>query len=184
MTDDSTLDLFVELSSALTGYDLESSPWALDVAETYLAYAEQKASQEAVAQVLETYAACVHEAGDDARALEGLIGQRLMTGFTEVSNLARSILWLWYLSAWYDRPEIGPWPDIYPERQGDIVPGIAYTRGLAFQAGQSHPPGYTETRYGSWGGPPPPDPGPFYPPAGTGKGAPVRELEGRLDAVD
>lgn len=163
MSDDSTLDLFVELSSALTGYDLKHSPSALDMAATYLKVAVAKKSKPAVDAVLKTYESCVLEANGDRQLLDQLIGQRLMTGLDDVPSLARSILWLWYLSAWYDRPEINTWPDIYP-KGGGIVPGIAYTRGLAFQVGQSHPPGYTETRYGSWGSPPPPDPGPFYPP--------------------
>jgi hypothetical protein len=167
-SDKSTLDLFVELSSALTGYDLKASPSALDMAVTYLDFTVAKKGQPAVAAVLKTFQSCVREANGDGRRLNQLIGQRLMTGFDVVPNLARSILWLWYLSAWYERPKINAWPDIYPDGgkivQGKIVPGIAYSRGLAFQAGQTHPPGYTETRYGSWSSPPPPDPGPFYPP--------------------
>lgn len=163
MSDNGTLDLFVELSSVLTGYDLKSSPTAMDMAETYLNVAVTKKGAGAVGAVLKTYQSCVRDANGNGQRLDQLIGQRLMTGSGDVPSLARSILWLWYLSAWYDRPQIGTWPHIYPEG-GAIVPGTAYTRGLAFQAGQSHPPGYTETHYGSWSSPPPPDPGPFYPP--------------------
>jgi hypothetical protein len=166
MTADDTLNLFVELSSALTGYDLKSSPWAMDVAATYLQYAEGRKGADLMRQLLQTYGSCVSDAAGDATACQRLIGERLMNGDDPIPALARSILWLWYLSAWYDRPVIGQWPDIYPAG-GEVVPGVAYSRGLAFQVGQAHPPGYTETRYGSWGSVPPPDPGPFYPPAAS-----------------
>ncbi len=168
MTDDGTFDLFIELSSALTGYDLRHDPWAMDVAETYLEKVLTEKGADALKQVLDTYSGCVTEGAGDQDRLKGLMSARLMTGSGTVPDLARSILWLWYLSAWYDKPEIKPWPDIYPPKGGEIVPGQAYTRGLAFKVGQSHPPAYSEGRYGEWGEPPPPDSGPFYPPTDPG----------------
>ena len=137
MTDDGTFDLFIELSSALTGYDLRHDPWAMDVAETYLEKVLTEKGADALKQVLDTYSGCVTEGAGDQDRLKGLMSARLMTGSGTVPDLARSILWLWYLSAWYDKPEIKPWPDIYPPKGGEIVPGQAYTRGLAFK--ESHP---------------------------------------------
>lgn len=169
MTDNGTLQLFVELSSALTGYDLRNDPWAMDVAQVYLDKVLAMKDETALQAVLDTYSGCLKEAGGETDKLKSLMGERLM-GSGAIPDLARSILWLWYLSAWYDKPQINAWPAIYPtkEGEGEIVPGVAYTRGLAFQVGQSHPPGYSESRYGLWGAPPPSDPGPFYPPSPPG----------------
>ncbi len=169
---DAEFDLFIELSSALTGYDLKNDPWQMDAAEAYEKVILEKKGEAALRAVLDAYAACKADAAGDAGRLNALVGQRLMAGDGSIPALCRTILWLWYLSAWYDQPVIGAWPNIYPpgDGQGDIVPGLAYSRGLAFQVGQSHPPGYTETRYGSWGAPPPPDPGPFYPPSSPAPG--------------
>jgi hypothetical protein len=167
MTDNDTMELFLALSSVLTGFDLLADPWQQDVAEDYLRSFEDNAPKGGPEQILGAFATCRRDATGgggavDAGELKGLVATRIMAGEPPLPALAQSIIWLWYLSAWYYEPEIGAWPEIYAENptpsrlpQGSIVKGQAYTRGLGFVVGQAHPPGYTQTVYGSWSSPPP-----------------------------
>jgi hypothetical protein len=167
MTDDDTTALFLALSSVLTGFDLLHNPWQQDVAQDYLQTFEDNAPEGGPALLYGAFTACRQGATDDGGAVDAgkmrdLVAGRIMAGDPPLPSLAHSIIWLWYLSAWYYQPEINSWPEIYPMNptpsklaQGSIVKGQAYTRGLSFEVGQAHPPGYTETVYGSWSSPPP-----------------------------
>lgn len=159
MSEGSTLDLFVSLSSALTGYDIASMPLQMDVAQAYMDKVE-KTSPDGLKKLLAAFQECAPP-GADADAVHDAVAKQIMgSSDIELPALARRIIRLWYLSTWYtDEPPVyGPWPSVYPD--GEVFGMESYIRGLAFKAAQAHPPGYSEGRYGDWTPAPRPDSGP------------------------
>lgn len=67
--------------------------------------------------------------------------------------LARSIVLMWYLGAWYDPADLrkastAANPDFVPHK---IISAKAYTKGWVWQVAQAHPMGFSEMQFGYWG---------------------------------
>jgi hypothetical protein len=70
--------------------------------------------------------------------------------------LARSIVLMWYLGAWYDpndlrRASTVEKPIVSPRT---IISAKAYTQGWVWKIAQAHPMGFSEMQFGYWGQPP------------------------------
>ena len=70
--------------------------------------------------------------------------------------LARSIVLMWYLGAWYEPDHLkalaeSPKPPIFK-----VVSSRAYTQAWALRVAQAHPMGFSEMQFGYWARPPSP----------------------------
>jgi hypothetical protein len=78
-------------------------------------------------------------AGDDATLTQSEI---------EAKYLARSIVLMWYLGAWYD-PDKLRMPDASP-LDFKVISPKAYTQAWALRVAQAHPMGFSEMQFGYW----------------------------------
>jgi len=147
------LDDFVGLSAALTGIDGDQLRPALDTYGTAQAYLDLTRRNEGA--TLQALLAAY-------RSAQGKLPPQVATVILEQSGdavacLARSVMLLWYLAAWYDPAKLpalrsGP-PAFVPFT---IVSGNAYTQSWVWSVGQTHPMGYSEWAFGYWHKDPPP----------------------------
>jgi hypothetical protein len=73
----------------------------------------------------------------------------------DTKYLARSIVLMWYLGAWYDPDHLralgGANP---PPIKFKVISSKAYTQGWALRVAQAHPMGFSEMQFGYWSRPP------------------------------
>jgi hypothetical protein len=149
MSTDPNFNNFVGLSAILTGYPQDQLAPEIDpigLASEYLTWIEQNADQAAFLQTLSTYqniAAQFPPAEQPAQVQQQILANPLM------GDIARRMIRLWYLSIWYTTEP----PD--PNGDGQVVSMNAYTMGLAWDAAQAHPMGYSELHFGYWAVAPP-----------------------------
>ncbi|HLM67567.1 MAG TPA: hypothetical protein VK358_08580 [Longimicrobium sp.] len=138
---------FGRLSAVLTGFPLERVAPALDpigLPAQFLAWVTDRMGQPAVQQLLAVYDGIDQQTGGNL-AQQGPPVQAKILADATLGPLARRIMRLWYLGTWYDtEPPAGPFPT------GQVVSMNAYTGGLAWDAMQAHPMGYSEMHYGYW----------------------------------
>jgi hypothetical protein len=70
----------------------------------------------------------------------------------DLKYLARSIVLMWYLGAWYD-PDNLQTPNASDFK---VISPKAYTQGWALKVAQAHPMGFSEMQFGYWTRPPNP----------------------------
>jgi hypothetical protein len=78
----------------------------------------------------------------------------------DTKYLARSIVLMWYLGAWYDPDNLRtlaeqPNPPAKASKF-EIISPKAYTQGWALRVAQAHPMGFSEMQFGYWARPPSP----------------------------
>lgn len=149
------MDLFVGLSSVLTGVAADKLAPALDpvnIKQTYFDFA-QKQSSVTFQQLLNIFSR-----NQDQPPLQ--IGDIILNQSGDaVRYLARSIILMWYLGSWYDPAELqkynapNPPPDPVPAVQ--VISPDAYTQGWVWSVAQAHPMGYSNFTFGYWGQNPP-----------------------------
>ena len=74
----------------------------------------------------------------------------------DTKYLARSIVLMWYLGAWYDPDNLRALverPDP-PPAKFEVISPKAYTQGWALRVAQAHPMGFSEMQFGYWSRPP------------------------------
>jgi hypothetical protein len=74
----------------------------------------------------------------------------------DTKYLARSIVLMWYLGAWYDPNHLqalaeSPKP---PPPTFKVISSKAYTQAWALRVAQAHPMGFSEMQFGYWARPP------------------------------
>jgi hypothetical protein len=154
---------FVLLSAALTGiaevklapgFDLaKSEPGSdpMDVKQEYFNWVSKRRPA-ALKRLLQIAADSQKlPAADRAQAI---IDKAQATPDTKY--LARSIVLMWYLGAWYDPDNLRalverPNP---PPAKFEIISPKAYTQGWALRVAQAHPMGFSEMQFGYWSRPP------------------------------
>jgi hypothetical protein len=154
---------FVLLSAALTGiaevklapgFDLaKSEPGSdpVDVKQEYFNWVNKRRPA-ALKRLLQIAADSQKlPAADRAQAI---IDKAQATPDTKY--LARSIVLMWYLGAWYDPDNLRalverPNP---PPAKFEIISPKAYTQGWALRVAQAHPMGFSEMQFGYWSRPP------------------------------
>jgi D-sorbitol dehydrogenase-like protein len=158
------MDLFVRLSSALTGIPVTklapgSDP--VDVKREYLTRANERCP--AALENLLRLARKNRDAPD--RIIDALTfddGDKNKTpSDVEAKYLARSIVLMWYLGAWYEPAELKALRKDLPKDptrvpKFEVVSPKAYTQAWALRVAQAHPMGFSEMQFGYWTRPPNP----------------------------
>src|SRR5262245_16318004 len=72
--------------------------------------------------------------------------------------LARSIVLMWYLGAWYDPGDLQKAAETpnQPQPKFKVISSKAYTQAWALRVAQAHPMGFSEMQFGYWARPPSP----------------------------
>jgi Membrane bound FAD containing D-sorbitol dehydrogenase len=143
------LDNFVGLSAVLTGFsadDLNPQFSPAPVAVEYLQTLQSKVDAQLVSRLLSTYQAIAAEPPD---AQPALVHAQILQD-PDLGPVARNIIRMWYLSIWYTDYQ----GMVTGFSDGVVVSSNAYTKGLAWDAMQAHPMGYSEMHYGYWADPP------------------------------
>jgi hypothetical protein len=154
---------FVLLSAALTGitetklapgFDLaKSEPGSdpVDVKQEYFNWVNKR--RPAVLRRLLQIAADSQKlpAADRAQAIIDKV-----QATPDMKYLARSIVLMWYLGAWYDPDHLRalverPNP---PPAKFEVISPKAYAQGWALRVAQAHPMGFSEMQFGYWPRPP------------------------------
>ena len=154
---------FVMLSAALTGitetklapgFDLaKSEPGSdpVDVKQEYFNWVNKR--RPAVLRRLLQIAADSQKlpAADRAQAIIDKV-----QATPDMKYLARSIVLMWYLGAWYDPDHLRalverPNP---PPAKFEVISPKAYAQGWALRVAQAHPMGFSEMQFGYWSRPP------------------------------
>jgi hypothetical protein len=161
---------FVLLSAALTGItegklapnfhplpsptniDLEQSDPGSDPVDVKQEYFDwvNKRHQAAFRRLLQ-FAKDSRNASDRAQAIIDKVQARPDTKY-----LARSIVLMWYLGAWYDPDHLRTLvehPSAAPAKF-EVISPKAYTQGWALRVAQAHPMGFSEMQFGYWSRPP------------------------------
>lgn len=130
---------FAAMSAALTGFMLDTispNPDVTDLKSAYLQTAGKNGEGKEVDRLIAQFL-----------AMKGKTSQEIADGLLDESKqpadliaAARHILEMWYLGTW----------------NGAVVSANAYIGGLAWQAAQAHPMGYSEWEFGYWAQDPPP----------------------------
>lgn len=151
MSSNPDLDNFVGLSAILTGFsadDLNPQFSPQPVSVEYLQTLQAKVDAALVTQLLTTYQNIA--AQFPAAEQPAQVQAQILTD-PNMGPVARNIIRMWYLSIWYDMNQSQP---ITGFSGGTVVSSNAYTKGLAWDAMQAHPMGYSEMHYGYWATPP------------------------------
>jgi hypothetical protein len=156
---DPNLPGFVSLSCVLTGFPQSRVAPPLDpigLAAEFLAWITEQVGQPLVNELINTFNG-IHPVTEQA------VQQQIMAD-PALGPLARRIIRLWYLGTWYFQEP--------PGTDGVVVSMNAYTGGLAWDAIQAHPMGYSEMHYGYWADLPALSPPPAqFPPQAQNQGA-------------
>lgn len=142
-------DDFIRLSAALTGIDASKLKPAVDPIDVKTEYFDwvRTRSPEAFSNLLAFFRSTSY----NARFPDSLF--EAPQSNTEIGWLARSIILLWYLGAWYDPSELR---NVDQQPTPKIISAKAYTQGWIWRAAQTHPMGYSEWAFGYWQDDPPP----------------------------
>ncbi|ASZ14479.1 sorbitol dehydrogenase family protein [Chitinophaga pendula] len=145
-----TLDEFVGLSAALTGYDADVLKPSADTQRVSEAlYAElsnpdNKISPAQLQQLTDTWNAIAHT---PAAQLEDQVWQQIVQN-PAINRLAQNIIYMWYLGIWYD---LGKNPNSFATPNNDhVVSSVAYINGLVWGEMGAHPMGFSTGDYGYW----------------------------------
>jgi hypothetical protein len=79
-----------------------------------------------------------------------------VTATSETKYLARSIVLMWYLGAWYDPGDLQKAAELpnHPSPPFKVISSKAYTQAWALRVAQAHPMGFSEMQFGYWARPP------------------------------
>jgi len=135
-------DTFVQMSAALTGISADVLAPAVtnfDLATTYYESAEKKYPND-FPTLLSKYDSLITDGKTPEEAIQTIQDDSLL------GPMARQINFLWYMGAWAVETAFGV--------QTRNLSVITYQKGMVWQVMQSHPMGYSVSRYGYWGAQP------------------------------
>ena len=154
------VSVFVDLSAALTGIargKLAPNVDPIDIKTAYFRRASDPKHAAAFATLLQLTRAANLQidpnkvmAQDKVDALTARIEARDDTKF-----LARSIVLMWYLGAWYEPDDLKKLtvdPKAFVPQT--VISPKAYTQGWLWRVAQAHPMGYSDMQFGYWTRPP------------------------------
>jgi hypothetical protein len=142
-------DDFIRLSALLTGIDASKLKPAVDPIDVKTEYFDwvRTRSPEAFGDLLAFFRSAPYK-----ERFPGSLFQAPQSN-AEIGWLARSIILLWYLGAWYDPSELR---NVDQQPTPKIISAKAYTQGWIWRVAQTHPMGYSEWAFGYWQDDPPP----------------------------
>jgi hypothetical protein len=138
--DPADVQLFVNLSSALTGIAAAKLAPGVDPVQVKTDYYNQAKGHKDFDAVMKIIRADPDH--PDAAA------DKIMNDL-KLQYLGRSIILMWYLGAWY-LPEKLAGPLTFPYSPEKVVSDKAYTQAWTWRVAQAHPMGYSELRFGYW----------------------------------
>ena len=131
-----------EFSAAPAGQDILGSDPGVDpinVKNEYFAWIS-------VHDVTSSFGKLLQLAKDNRQTLSAIVPKVNGTPDNDMKLLARSIVLLWYLGAWYDPNDLKNKPEPSPT----VVSAKAYTQGLVWFIAGAHPMGYSNLQFGYW----------------------------------
>jgi len=142
---------FIDLSAALTGIKAALLRPAVDptLYTVKLEYFKLAMANPAFPSLLKTYTANVDQGDPERKKAAAAL---LQNSDPKIRNLARSILLVWYLGAWYSWSDSAA-ADAGPEKF-IVVNADAYTQAWVWRIAEAHPMGYSNMRFGHWHVPP------------------------------
>jgi Membrane bound FAD containing D-sorbitol dehydrogenase len=159
------MELFVLLSSALTGIPatkLAPSSDPVGVKREYLTRANERCPA-----ALENLLRLVRKHRDASNREQAIIDalkfddddKSKTPSDVDAKYLARSIVLMWYLGAWYEPIELRALRKDLPKDPSrapkfEVVSPKAYTQAWALRVAQAHPMGFSEMQFGYWTRPP------------------------------
>jgi hypothetical protein len=158
------MEAFIRLSAALTGlaHDLLAPDTdSLGMRKVYFDHVSKKAPVD-FAALLQIAKDANLQVPDPASG--GIIGQADVDTLVQVINakgdakyLARSIVLMWYLGAWYEPTDLKALAQDQTHFVGyTVISAKAYTQGWLWRVAQAHPMGYSDMQFGYWTRPPEP----------------------------
>lgn len=154
--------VFVDLSAALTGIaKARLAPGAdpIDVKKIYFRRASDPSHATAFAGLLQLTRAAQLQIPDGTNGVIPQDKVDVLADWIEAREdtkfLARSIVLMWYLGAWYephDLKKLTEDPGAFV--QHTIISPKAYTQGWLWRVAQAHPMGYSDMQFGYWTRPP------------------------------
>jgi hypothetical protein len=149
-------DLFLSLSSALTGFTMEELQ-GTGMLDTYYTTFADIVDSAICARLWDTWYQVIREsAGHGRERLNQLIRADIYTS-AEFGPLARNIIGMWYLGNWSQLP--AAWRSQFGAKASDsdhVISAQAYQQSLVWIVMGSHPAGAKQPGYGSWAQPPAP----------------------------
>jgi Membrane bound FAD containing D-sorbitol dehydrogenase len=161
------MELFVSLSSALTGIPatkLAPGSDPVGVKREYLTRANERCPA-----ALENLLRLARKHRDAPNREQAIIDalkfddddKNKTPSDVEAKYLARSIVLMWYLGAWYEPTELQALrkdllKDPTRSPKFEVVSPKAYTQAWALRVAQAHPMGFSEMQFGYWTRPPNP----------------------------
>jgi len=142
----SDMDLFVGLSSALTGIAEDNLAPSVDPVDIKQAYFDQAKTDPNFAQLLQIYN--TNKTKPPAEVANIILNQ----SGDAICYLGRAIMLEWYLGSWYEPSVLMKKEPFAPFK---VISSAAYTQGWAWRVAQAHPMGYSEWTFGYWSSPPP-----------------------------
>jgi hypothetical protein len=151
-----SMDLFLGLSSALTGISVDrlnprrqaaGQRFPRDTLDLKQAYYERAQNYPELEQLLELYNVNSDKPDKDAIA-------KIILDDPNVRFLARSIILAWYLGAWYEPADLKNPRSVPPPIPFQVISPTTYTQGFVWRVAQAHPMGYSEWAFGYWSEPP------------------------------
>lgn len=145
-----TLDQFVALSSALTGYpagvllpvrNTQHIPELLFAQLSLESNNIPAAQLDQLTQVWAGIASIKPQA-----ALEAAVQEKIIND-PAISRLAQNIIYLWYVGIWYD---LAKDPASFAPGNDHVVDPLTYTNGLVWGEMGAHPMGFSTGTFGYW----------------------------------
>jgi hypothetical protein len=166
MSTDPNFDNFVGLSSILTGFTQDELAPSIDpigLASEYLnwilahlqgpdvqTFLKMLAAYQRIAEQFPPPLDPVTPNPTQVSVISSAVQQQILSD-PAMAGIARRTIRLWYLSTWYEAEPPSP------TDTGTIPSANAYTLGLAWNAAQAHPMGYSELHFGYWATQPSPN---------------------------
>ena len=159
------MEAFIRLSAALTGLArdlLAPDTDSLGMRKVYFDHVSNKAPVDFIALLQIAKDANLQVPTDPASG--GIIKQADVDALVQAINakgdakyLARSIVLMWYLGAWYEPTELKALAQDPTHFVGyTVISAKAYTQGWLWRVAQAHPMGYSDMQFGYWTRPPEP----------------------------
>jgi len=137
---------FVKLSAVLTGImegRLAPAADPIDIKRDYFKLVNEKRPAE--------FDKLLNIVRDNRNAPQAIIDN--VQSDPDSKFLARSIVLMWYLGAWYDPDDLkmlAEPPPSPPEVSHRVISAKAYTQGWVWRVAQTHPMGSSDMQFGYW----------------------------------
>lgn len=151
MSNDQTMQTFINLSAVLTGFNASILAPSLDpvnIKAEYLPFFTDKVGTTLTQQIFATFLKLSAQTNPALNAQQ--IGQAMLnpSNGDDFVLACRKLIFMWYSGAW---PTLIAATATAPATTvSDMISAKSYTCGLAWQVMQAHPMGDSNYRYGYW----------------------------------